>query len=390
MDVKTFEATTLKDAIRAVKREFGSDAVILSTKQKPGSEGGVSLVEVTAAAAVAKKSHYASAFPDGVGLSDSGDVRLMAIEKQIANLAENSVTKRQVNSIEATLQELRILFLQSLKVGGDHLSDGLGEHAASIVRQMQLVGVDLSCLAKLSTFLKDLAPPLDNSDAPEALAMHYRTNAIRWMLKRIKIHPQWDVPTGSTAIHAIMGASGVGKSSMIAKMASYFHVHSKLKVALSSCDTGRLGAVEQMRVFAKVLGVPFTPVESLRELTDRIGEFHEADILLIDTGGCNPRNPNDIRDFDSVSELNLPIDFHLLLSATEKPDFMDNCVRYFSPVGIKSLMFSKLDEAWGFGDIFNASSKWSLPLSYFSSGASVPGTLERATRESIIERVFGI
>lgn len=112
--------------------------------------------------------------------------------------------------------------------------------------------------------------------------------------------------------------------------------------------------------------------------------------MLIDTAGVSPKNPAAITALSELKANGMPVDFHLCLSATSKESQVEQEIRAFLNLGINSLIFSKLDESWAFGEIFNASRKWSIPLSFFSIGQQIPDDIERSTRERVIERIFGL
>jgi flagellar biosynthesis protein FlhF len=136
--------------------------------------------------------------------------------------------------------------------------------------------------------------------------------------------------------------------------------------------------------------VPFLAANAAEDLLKVHETFRGTELVLIDTAGISPKNKSGIQALAAIKNLNLPIDFHLCLSSTESQSQLDNEVRSFLSTGLSSLVFSKLDESWAYGEIFNLSKTWSLPLSFFSIGQQIPDDIERATRERVIERIFGL
>ena len=112
--------------------------------------------------------------------------------------------------------------------------------------------------------------------------------------------------------------------------------------------------------------------------------------VLVDTAGRSPKSKGNLKDLLTLKKMERPIDFHLVMSLTEKETQMDRTIRSFSKVGIQSFLFSKLDETWSYGNIFNLTQKWGVPLSYFGIGQKIPENIERATRERVVERIFGL
>ena len=116
------------------------------------------------------------------------------------------------------------------------------------------------------------------------------------------------------------------------------------------------------------------------------------ELVLVDTpAGVSPKAPELIAELAALKETGLPLDVHLVLSMTDKEAQLDQAVRAFSPVGLASVAFTKLDESWSFGEIFNLSKRWALPpSSFFAIGQQIPDDVERASRERVIERLFGL
>jgi flagellar biosynthesis protein FlhF len=114
------------------------------------------------------------------------------------------------------------------------------------------------------------------------------------------------------------------------------------------------------------------------------------DLVVVDSAAECPRAKEDLGDLLDFRDVDLPVSFHLTLAMTEKEVHMDRMIRGFSHLGLQSLIFNRLDESWSYGEIFNLSLRWSLPISFFGVGRSVPEDLERASRERVVERIFGL
>lgn len=393
MQVKTFEALTLKDAIKQIKKEFGSEAVIVSTREKPiaGASRG-SVVEVTAAI---PESHRAggsgrSITPTSPELNHAIE-KLTSIESRISHNHANLPSKSQFHSVETGLSEIKQLLLESLRDKDGSTLQNIPSHLVNLDRSLRSMGVEEIHVVSLIKYLRALPIPDDVAkNGPEALEEHGRSQAMRWMLKRLKIAPRWTLMAGTQSVQAFVGPAGSGKTSVIAKIAAQYVSRENAKVAIFSCDTKRLAATEQLRLYAKILGIPFVAISSPQEIAERALEHRDRELILVDTAGRNTKNESDLSEFADLRSKQIPVDMHLVLSATEKATQLDRAVRCFAPLGLQSLIFSRLDESWTFGDVFNLGTKWSLPLSFFSLGPQIPEDLERATRERVIERIFGL
>jgi len=391
MEIKSFEAYSMRDALKAVKNAFGPDAVILKTREKPGqpNQGG-RLIEITATAASSTRAIGATSNASDATVPFT-EIRLQAIEDSLYSLCDRVALKSQFEDLEAGLQEMKLLLLETLRGKSGSAIEGLPAAMVNVERQLRVMGVDDVYIASLVKHLKNL-PPSDDFERklPDEMEQHYRDQSIRWMMQRIKIAPKWSALPGSTSIHAFLGTTGVGKTSTVAKLAAHYHAKEKSKVLVVSFDNQRLAASEQLRVYAKVIGVSFATINDLSELPKLIEKHKEVDLVLIDTAGRSPKSSSHLQELELLRSSELPIENHLVLSISEKDHQLDRTVRYFSKLGIHSLIFSKLDQTWSYGEIFNLSCKWHIPLSYFSTGPSIPEDLERSSRERVVERIFGI
>lgn len=393
MLVKTFEAINYKDAIRAIKRELGPDAVILSTKEKvlDGDPKNTKIIEVTAASSEKPRTLTGGSTQAQGDLSDALEQRLQSVETRLMHMHELMASKRELQNLQASLGELKVLLLDTLRSSTGSLTKDLPLEIAQIERQLRIAGVDSTHIGRLVEHLSAVAPQgSTDAEGSQSYSDNLQTEAIKWMLKRIKVSPRWVPTKGSTAVHVLVGPPGSGKTSTAAKLAAHFTLKEKCKVLLVSFDNMRLAASEQLRVYAKIIGAQFALVEQPSELPQRILDYRETDIVIVDTAGRGVKNPTHLKELELLHKLEIPTDFHLVLPATEREDQLNRAVQHFSSAGIQSLIFSKLDETWSFGEVFNIAAKWSLPLSYFSTGQDIPEDIERASRDRVVERIFGV
>jgi flagellar biosynthesis protein FlhF len=391
MDVKTFEAFSMRDALKAVKTHFGNDAVILNTREKKieGARGKV--YEVTAAKNSQASIKGASRGQDNQQYRDNL-VELVeyfkTLERSIKALGEDMARRQDLFRLDAGLHELRTVVYDGLSRSKGSAVEGMNPGMARIFQRLKLMGLDESEMSKLAEFLKAL--PLDSKTDPDHLFQQYQTQAIRWMMKRIKVAPLWNPVMGERAVHVLVGSSGSGKTSAAAKIAHHYKTDHKQRVLLVAFDNKRIAAREQLRVTAKVLGMAYESIERPRDLLDILDKKKDWDLVVVDSAAECPRAKEDLGDLLDFRDVDLPVNFHLALAMTEKEVQMDRMIRGFSHLGLQSLIFNRLDESWSYGEIFNLSLRWSLPISFFGVGRSVPEDLERASRERVVERIFGL
>jgi flagellar biosynthesis protein FlhF len=391
VDVKTFEAFSMRDALKAVKTHFGNDAVILNTREKKieGAKGKV--YEVTAAKNSQASVAGASRSQDGNYLKDNL-VELVeyfkTIERSIKALGEDMARRQDLFRLDAGLHELRTVVYDELAKSKGSFVEGMNPALSKIFQRLKMMGLDESEMTKLADFLKAL--PLEKSTDPEQLFQSYQAQAIRWMMKRIKVAPPWNPVMGERAVHVLVGSSGSGKTSAAAKIAHHYKTDHKQRVLLVAYDNKRIAAREQLRVTAKVLGMAYESIERPRDLLEILDRKKDWDLVVVDSAAECPRAKEDLGDLLDFRDVDLPVSFHLTLAMTEKESQMDRMIRGFSNLGLSSLIFNRLDESWSYGEIFNLSLRWSLPISFFGVGRSAPEDLERASRERVVERIFGI
>lgn len=393
MEVRTFEALNMKEAVRAIKAELGADAVILNTRNKPATDGsGQKIIEVTAAAAASSK-RFGGTAADAAGSKSLPEVfhRLKTLEHRISDLQQVVAQKSQIEASESAILELKMLMLDVLRnTTGSALKD-VPAPLIDIDRQLRLHEVDESQIASLLQHLRSLPEAeLPRAGTQEEVREYYRAQAIRWMLKRIKIAPRWVGVPGTVAVHAFIGGTGVGKTTSIAKLGAHFSKKERMKTLVISHESLKIAGSDQLKVLCKVMDVPFATINKAEELSDVLANHRDVEMVLIDTSGRPPKNDVARVELEAYNELSIPVDFHLALSVTTQHEQIDRYVRFFSPLGIQSLMFTKIDEGLRFGSIFNQCTKWSLPLSFFGIGQSIPEDIERASRERVVERIFGI
>jgi len=294
-----------------------------------------------------------------------------------------------LSALECGLSEIKSLLIEALRTKDGSVLQGLPPHIVPIERQLRSMGLDDSSLAELVRHLQNV-PVFEAGQTGEAIEAYYRDQAIRWLMKRIKIAPRWSLIPGSISVQALAGPTGTGKTSLIAKLAAFYSRKEKYRVKVISVDPDRLAAAEQMRVFCKIIGIPSATASQGEDLKAAIETCQGVDLILIDTPGLSPKDGDGIARLAELRNQDLAIDFHLTLATTDKESQMDRAIRAFSRLGLHSLIFTKLDETWSYGEIYNLGRRWGLPLSFFGIGRTIPEDLERATRERVVERLFGI
>ena len=206
--------------------------------------------------------------------------------------------------------------------------------------------------------------------------------------KLVKVGGGVDLVPGMAKVVSFVGATGVGKTTTIAKIAAKYKLKEKKKVVLITIDTFRIAAVEQLKIYANILGLPVEVVMTPNELRDKIDEYSHFDLILIDTAGRSQRESGQLVELKAFLDVTENMETHLLLSTTSNMQVLTETIDKFKQVGFDKLIFTKLDEGGQFGQILNLTIKTQKPLSFFTVGQRVPEDIEVASSERVADLIL--
>ncbi|MCX7048660.1 MAG: flagellar biosynthesis protein FlhF [Candidatus Sumerlaeota bacterium] len=184
---------------------------------------------------------------------------------------------------------------------------------------------------------------------------------------------------------AIVGPTGSGKTTTIAKIAARQLLESGRRVALLTCDTFRIAAIEQLRMYARIIGVPFRVVEKPEDLRVALSAYRDYDLILMDTPGLSPRLQEQFDKLHAILASHKGIEKLLVLSAATKTEEILEAWRSFSALGIHRLIISKSDEAIRFGCLLPAMKAAKIPVAFVTNGQRVPEDLIPATPAAVCQ-----
>jgi len=435
MQIKTFRALDIRDALRAVKEELGPDAVILSTREVKSGGGAFGLfsravVEVTAAvdragarpgapgaggwnetrdrygndvhedrAAILSHGRLVRGWenlqdarrqeparpnaPFSEHLQDAGGLQairedLAMIKQELSDLRRPAAPpfgeRQGWKAFEEDLRGVRRLVGTLVKNERDLFIERLTAPLKSAYDWLLDSGLETNVVFTLVKELYD-SHPVDD----EQLAATLRTSILDLMDREVKISgPLLDEEGGPKAV-MIVGPSGVGKTTTIAKLAAFYALRQKRNVALITLDTYRVAAVEQLRVYGSILGISVDVALTCEDLAGMLRMRESADLILIDTAGRSPLDETALRELKQLAAPNREVEVHLLLAAGTREADLAVLLNRFMTLPVKSMIFSKLDETTQYGSVFNVLHQTGLPLSYLTTGQRVPEDLEVAT-----------
>ena len=186
-------------------------------------------------------------------------------------------------------------------------------------------------------------------------------------------------------IVALLGTTGVGKTTTLAKIAAKFVLEHGISAALITADTYRISAVDQLKTYSDILGLPLEIVYTPAELSAAIEKHKNKELILIDTAGRSQQNEFQMRELEEFLRVNPRIEKHLVISATTKLTDAKEIMNKFSAVVPEKVIFTKIDETSTLGMIINLLRNQKLALSYVTTGQSVPDDIDQATADVLTD-----
>ncbi|MFO0950264.1 MAG: flagellar biosynthesis protein FlhF [Isosphaeraceae bacterium] len=372
---RTYRAASMKEALAQVRRDLGGHAVILNTREVRRRRlfglGTREMIEVTASDGLSAP----------VAVSMTPGAFAPAVAAPAASPARPNL-ERQFGEQLSRLHEM----VETLSRHGrvDHFLPDLPAEIVPVYAQLLDADVPEVLAGRLVRHVMDVLEP----------AELHRPNRVREALCEaveafVPVAPPIAALPGSRRVVALVGPTGVGKTTTVAKLAANFKLSQGFRAGLVTVDTYRIAAVEQLRTYAEIIALPLAVANSPQEMRHAIDELGEVDIVLIDTAGRSPRDEVKIRELADFLAEARPDQVHLVLSAVAGERSLRAAVERFSPVGADRLILTKLDEADGLGGLLSVLGQAGRPVSYITTGQAVPDDIEPADRGRLARLILG-
>ncbi len=372
MTRKHYQAPTVAEAVARAKGDLGRDAVILQARRV--RTGGL-LGWLTSRRQWEVVASEAGEIFDSIGKTGyaAGSTQWEQQTGRFQPEPDRQDGKAPIR-LEAEVRQLRSLLEQALR--RNHLdAAGLGEPIARRRRQLQAQGIDEQILDEI---LLEAVGQLDLVARNDARACDEALQAA--VAARIRtVGPE--IPDGSVV--ALVGPTGVGKTTTVAKLAARSGLHRGQTVGLITMDTYRIAAVDQLRTYAEIIDVPLATVMSPGEMARAVHDMQDRDVILIDTAGRSQRKTDQLRRLGAFVRAAEPDQVHLTAPANASTAWLEQVAEAFEPVGADRLILTKLDEAVALGAAVNLSQRGPLALSYVTTGQEVPQEIEPADAERL-------
>jgi len=329
MDLRTYRARSLQEALRLVREDLGPDASVLHTRDVTAGLarwlGGAKQIEVTASAEVQVPSRL------------QAPARVTEAEAIPAADADNYRSKFRADLLQGK---------------------------------------------RPSTRLDELWPD-EAKDAEEDSA-----NRQRRLEREICVSGPIRVGGAGTKVVAFVGPTGVGKTTSIAKLAAHYALQKKCRVGLITVDTYRIAAVEQLRTYAQIMDLPLEVVASPHEMREAVQRLGDKDLIFLDTAGRSPRDEVRVAELRLLLSEAGASDIVLVLSAAAGMESCQVAAATFARIGANSLLLTKIDEATSLFGLTPLLCNPHLPLSYVTDGQNVPDDIFPATPRDLAQRIL--
>ena len=362
----------MAEALAQVKRRFGRDALILNTRTFTQGGfmgfGGKTCVEITAAppgSSVAyRPRRRTTPAGSGGGRGDGPPPTRPAPQPALAPLQETAFLK-ELGQVKSMVQNL---VHETRRARAQQVPDELFDSYRALIEREVAESVADQLIEQVRCDLTDAelrAPATVRARLAQAL------EEMLPVAGPIQLRPA----AGPTVI-ALIGPTGVGKTTTVAKLAANFCLRDRKSVGLITIDTYRIAAVEQLRTYAQIIDVPLEVVVTPEELKDAVERMADRDVVLIDTAGRSQRDSAKIAELQQFFAAVRPHEVHLVLSGTCGSAVLREAIERFNPVGVDRVIFTKLDEALGFGVVLSCLQQADARLSYVTTGQDVPEDIE--------------
>ncbi|MDG3002520.1 flagellar GTP-binding protein [Paludisphaera mucosa] len=358
LEARTYRGRTMREALARVRRDLGGDAVILAAREVRRRRlfglGPGATVEVDASSPTADwvAAPPESRPPRGLG-TDLGRVHAM-----VGALSRRGLMEQWSPDLPAELASAYARLLEA---------DAPEAFARALVRE-----------AAASATAEDLSTP-----APARAAVR------RVLEDALAVASPIRAVSGTRRVVALVGPTGVGKTTTIAKLAATLKLQQGVRVGLLTVDAYRIAAVEQLKTYADIIDVPLAAGDDPDSARRGLDELGPVDVVLVDTAGRSPRDGEKIRELGELLARLRPDEVHLVLSAATSARGLGAAADLFAPARPDRLILTKLDEAETLGPLLAVLGRADRPVSYLATGQAVPDDVEAASRGRLARLILG-
>ncbi len=395
MKIKKYTGESFQEAFEKMKNELGSEAIILNSRRV--SQGGAldytgkkEYHEITAAldkpapvaatkedAMVYQRPRRKSAAPE------RGGAVFKALTETVSNGEDLLQQASQISELKDEVRDMRKVLEQVADFIKYSRMPALPEKFKTPLKQLVDNEVHEELAKAVMQTVYARTQPADYQDEEKI-----REQVFGLLGQMMKSAAPLEQQSHRPYVVALVGPTGVGKTTTVAKIAANLKLFSNRKVALISADTYRIAAIEQLQTFANIASIPMSVAYNPAEIQEAVTKYSDREIILIDTVGRSQKNKKQLVDLQRFIDAAEPHEVHLVLSLTSGLKTMLDIVQRFRDLKPNRLIFTKADETTGAGVMLNVLYKHQLPVSFITTGQTVPNDITAANPETLIKLVY--
>jgi flagellar biosynthesis protein FlhF len=386
MKIKRYMGKDTQEALLKVKMDLGNNAIILNTKKvrQKGLKKYLTnpMIEVMAAIDDDTSKIRERELTKITPTADNN-----TLPKNILSQKEEKITEleNKVNNIESILNRI----LDVVKPDTKTVSNEKEEENKLLPQIFQLLYNNLLKNEVDQEIAKDIIEQVEKrSDARDindaSLVMHSVISSMLGKAEPINFRKD-----GKPTVILFVGPTGVGKTTTLAKLAATFMLSNNKKIGLITADTYRISAVDQLKTYAEILGIPISVSYSVHEISSEIQKYSDKDVILIDTAGCSYRDKQKFEELKKLIEVCEADEVFLVLSTTVSSKNCKDIISNYGFIPNYRLIFTKVDETSVYGSILNTKCFSNKNLSYITNGQNVPDDIEIANVDKLSKNLLG-
>jgi flagellar biosynthesis protein FlhF len=395
-DLRTFQAKSIQEAIAIVRKELGPEASVLHTRKLPS--GVLSWLlnsprfEVTASATIQAPSRFASSFEAIIGDDLPSDSDLVEEPEDATNdnaePEEPEFDREPLKTWAPSHIESRLTDRRSFRGSLEPSKKSIyRKHTTGESREFAAYSklLDLGFEETLAKSVAREAASQTDDDEPDALL----NSAAYLTAEQVNIADPWEFARGKCHRIALVGPTGVGKTTTIAKLAADLRLRQRRRVGLITVDTYRIAAVDQLQTYASIIELPCEVASSPEEMQAALKKLGDCEVIFLDTAGRGPFDSLRMLELTRILRAFQADEVHLALSATSRVPLLDTLLDKFECARPTHLTLTKLDECDGIGPLAQWLTRNTLPLRFLTTGQDVPQDYAAPTLELLAEAFLG-
>lgn len=393
MKMKKYYASSIPEAMKLVRAELGEDAVILNSKV---------VINKKFFGIIKKKSFEVVAGIDSMEPKNLAPAPVVVPEIPLKK--ENVRLQEITHAVQAKIHQGQPQQDVSL-----HEDTGIPDELRKEIADLKSLMQSMHKKTTQAQYPDELFPFIEYlrqqelseeliTEIGDELFMHFREaseinfSQCKLITKNLLRKRLEDLPIGGISYERkyinVLGPTGVGKTTTIAKMAARAVLEKKKKIGFITTDTYRIAAIEQLKTYAGLLQAPVEIAYNATDFEQAVHRLAHLDLVFIDTAGRNYKEVKYVDDLQRLIKFDDQAESFLVLAMTTKEKDMANIIEQFKQLSIEKFIFTKLDETNSIGTMINLMIKYNKGLAYYTNGQEVPEDIEEANLEAVLNLFF--